>query len=130
MDDMLLIHEDKEYLRQCLREIRVECAKYGLIINERKTHIIKLSRGFTYLKTQYKITPSGHIVKKPCPESINRERRKLKKLKGLLDRGLISFDDIRCCYASWRGSLLDRDSYRTLKNMDNYFNKLFIKDWR
>lgn len=125
MDDMILIHRSKLYLEECLKEIREVCSRYGLIINERKTGIVKLSRGFTYLKTQYKITDTGHIVMKAERKSITRERHKLKKQAALYLCGEMSIDDIRTSYASWRGSLLDRDSYRTIKQMDAYYKSIF-----
>lgn len=125
MDDMILIHPSKLYLEECLSEIREVCGKYGFIINERKTQISKLSRGFTYLKTQYKITETGHIVMKPDRKSIARERRKLKKQAALFRAGKMTLGDISQSYASWKGSLLDRDSYRTLKRMDALYNQLF-----
>lgn len=125
MDDMILIHPSKLYLEECLIEIREICEKYSFIINERKTQISKLSRGFTYLKTQYKITETGHIVMKPDRKSITRERRKLKKQAALFYAGKMTLGDISQSYASWKGSLLDRDSYRTLKRMDALYNQLF-----
>lgn len=125
MDDMILVHRSKLYLEECLKEIREVCDQYGFIINERKTGIGKLSRGFTYLKTQYRITDTGHIIMKPDRKSVTRERRKLKKQAALFYAGTLSIDDIKQSYASWRGSLLDRDAYRSIKRMDAYYNYLF-----
>lgn len=125
MDDSILIHPSKLYLEECLNEIREVAAQYGFIINEKKTGIVKLSHGFTYLKTQYKLTETGHVVMKPVRTSITRERRKLKKQAALFRAGELSLADVTQSYQSWRGSLLDRDAYRTLKKMDNYFDSLF-----
>lgn len=130
MDDLILIHEDKEYLKKCLIEIRVICLKYGIVLNNKKTNISRIDKGFTYLKTHYRLTETGHVVKRPSRDSITRQRRRLKKFKRLLDNGDLTFEEVRKSYASWRGSLLDRDSYRTLINMDKLFDKLFIEEWR
>lgn len=128
MDDTAIIHEDVEYLKECLERLKVVYARLGINVNDRKTKICDLKHGFTYLKTRFFITKSGHIIKKPCRESIVRERRKLKKQKALLDKGILSFGDIRTSYASWRGSMAYRDAYRTVKNMDALFNRLFIEN--
>lgn len=53
MDDMLILGHTKEELKGLLDEIKVQLAKLNLEINERKTHIVKLSRGFTYLQVKY-----------------------------------------------------------------------------
>jgi hypothetical protein len=130
MDDSYLIHHDKEYLKQCLEEMKILYAKYGIIINTKKTQIVKLSKGFTFLKIHHILTESGKIIKKPCKDSIVRERRKLKKLKKKLDDGVIGFEDIECQYSSWRGYISYTNSYNTVKRMDNLFDELFIEQFK
>ena len=73
---------------------------------------------------------NGEVIRRQNHKSITRERKKLKKLKKKLDDGVLSFEDVRTSYASWRGSLKDKKCYLTLKSMDELFNKLFIEDWR
>lgn len=55
MDDMIILSDSKEELRQLLDEIKVQLAKLKLTVNERKTHITKLSRGFTFLQVKYSV---------------------------------------------------------------------------
>lgn len=130
MDDTYCLHNDIEYLHECLDKLREIYAELGIIINEKKTRIIDLKHGFTFLKTRFYITETGRIIKKPCRESITRERRKLKKQARLVEAGVLSFDDVRTSYASWRGSMEHRDAYRTLQSMDRLFNRLFIDQWK
>lgn len=127
MDDSYLIHHDKEYLKQCLEEMKALYAKYGIIVNTKKTQIVKLSHGFTFLKVHHILNENGKIIKKPCKASIVRERRKLKKLKKKLDNGEIKYEDIECQYQSWRGYISYTDCYNTVKRMDNLYNELFIE---
>lgn len=42
-DDSYIIHQDKEFLKQLLKEIKIISSKLGLIVNDRKTRIVKLS---------------------------------------------------------------------------------------
>lgn len=67
------------------------------------------------------------MVQRVSRDSITRMRRKLKKLRIKLDQGEIGFEDVRCAYNSWRGSVAHYDSYTTLKNMDKLFDELFIE---
>lgn len=53
MDDMIILGHTKEELKSLLEDIKAQLAKLKLEINERKTHIVKLSRGFTYLQVKY-----------------------------------------------------------------------------
>lgn len=130
MDDTYLIHEDTGYLKECLEKLKVVYAESGIRVNDRKTRICDLKHGFTFLKTRFFITETGHIVKRPCRDSITRERRKLKKQAKLLNEWILAAGDIRTSYASWKGSLKGKDAYRTLQRMDALYNKLIIKEWR
>lgn len=130
MDDSYLIHESKEYLEYCLQAIRRICAELKITISEKKTHIVKLSHGFTFLKTQVFLTETGMIVRKPCHDSVVRERRKLKKQKRLLDAGAMTFADVRCSYDSWKGSMKYKTARKTVHSMDKLFDSLFIESWK
>lgn len=127
MDDGWLLHESKEFLQECLERIKAKCKEDGLILNEKKTHIVKLSRGFTFLKVKYFVTDSGKVIRKISRESVTRERRKLKKLKARLDCNLIRMEDIQQSYNSWDGHASRFDSYNTRRSMRNTFNILFLR---
>lgn len=127
MDDIYIIHEDKEYLKGLLKDIQGICDELGLFINPKKTQIVKLSHGFTFLKIKYSLTETGKVIERISKDSVLRQRRKMKKLRKLLDEGKVSFADVRCSYASWRGGVKHYDSYNIILNMDKLFNELFIE---
>lgn len=78
MDDFYVIHHDKEYLKQLLPKIRKIADELGLTLNEKKTQICKLSKGFVFLKQFIYMTDTGKIVRRPVKKNVVRERRKLK----------------------------------------------------
>lgn len=125
MDDSYLIHEDKEYLKKCLEALSSKFAAVGIVLNPKKTRIVKLSKGFTFLKTQYFLTDTGKVVRKACRESIVRQRRKLKKFKKFSDAREMSFGHIYNSYMSWRGYIGHKDAHRTILSMDKLFRELF-----
>ena len=84
MGDTYAVAMDKETLRGALREVRAECERLGITINERKTRIVKLTRGFTFLKKHFRYTETGRIIVRPCRKSLTRERRKMKKHAAIL----------------------------------------------
>ena len=49
-----------------------------------------------------------------------------QKFRKLMDAGEMSFDDVRCAYASWKGGVSHYDSYNVVKSMDKLFDELFI----
>lgn len=125
MDDSYMIHPDKDYLNVCLALLKDKCAQYGIVLNDKKTHVTKLARGFTFLKKRVSFGDSGKVVMRPCRESITRERRKLKKQAALVAVGVMTMEDVTASYQSWRGSLADLDAHGTLLSMDALFRELF-----
>lgn len=125
MDDMYLIHENKEYLLKCLNIIREECNKIGIVLNDNKTHITKLSKGFRFLKINFTLTHTGKVVKRLYRPCITKTRRKLKKFKRMVDSGSMSICDVFNSYMSWRGHARRCNSYKTIKSMDLLYLKLF-----
>ena len=90
MDDIYIINNSKDELKNILEEIENISKDMCLFINHKKTHITKLKHGFTFLKTRYIITDSGKTIKKIPRDTITRERRKLKKFKRLLSKNKIT----------------------------------------
>ena len=129
MDDGYLIHHDKAYLRQCLNGMKEICRELDITINERKTQIVKLSRGFTFLKIRYYLTPTGRVVKKIYHRSVTRMRRKLKALKPRVDAGEMSYMDVYQSWQSWRSYAARCNAYRTIQSMGDLFDKLYIAPW-
>ena len=115
MDDRYCIHESKEFLRELLEDIRSIAGGLGLFLNNKKTRIIKISHGFTYLKTRYILTESGHLVRKIPRDVLTRQRHKMKKLSrmdGITKELFIEQ------YQSWRGDKCKYDARRSLLHMD------------
>jgi hypothetical protein len=128
MDDLYLIHADKEYLKHCLSEIKKVCQSLKIGVNEKKTRIVKLSRGMEFLKGKYILLENGRVLRRPGKDSARRMRRKLKKFKALVNGGHMSFDDLRQAYQSWRGNYRRRfNAYNQVRYMDRLYNGLFIK---
>lgn len=125
MDDLYCIALDKADLRGVLADIRSECAKLGIVVNEKKTRIVKLTRGFTFLKKRFNYGETGKVIVRPCRSAVTRERRKLKKLAAFVERGEMTRDQALQSYQSWRGSMMRLDARRTVANMDALFTRLF-----
>lgn len=128
MDDGYIICESKEKLHEC-RKMLIECAaSLGLKLNEKKTKIVKLTKGFVFLKNRYFIDDKRLVIV-PTKCSAVRMRRKMKKLELKLKNGLISYDDILQSYKSWESHLLGTKSYKTVKSMKKKFNQLYIDNF-
>lgn len=126
MDDSYLIASSKEELKKYFMEIEKVCLELGIKINNKKTQIFKINKGFKFLKGTYILSDSGRIIRKPTKSNIIRLRRKLKKIKILLDKNKVNFNDIRNLYISWRGHIKHFNSWRSVQIMHSLYYTLFF----
>lgn len=129
MDDGYLIHPSKEYLQKCLEGIRRICEELEITLNEKKTQIVKLSRGFTFLKVRFFLLPRGRIVRKIYHCSVTRMRRKLKSYQRFVAAGKMTMDDVYQSWQSWKAYASNFNAWHTIQSMAALYNKLFIDDW-
>ena len=123
MDDIYILHRDRDFLRSVLDGIRRRARALGRFISERKTHITPLRQGFTFCKIRYSFTPSGRLLMRPARETFTRERRRLKTLYQLALCGKISITDYRDLYHSWRAGWIRFDCHRSLISLDKTYRR-------
>ena len=79
MDDFILIHPDKEYLKYCWKEIESFIKAYGLKLNK-KTTLYPLRQGVRMMNWRFVVTQTGKILRYMDSKKIGKQRRKLRKL--------------------------------------------------
>ena len=127
MDDFYIIHRDKVFLENILKDIQAISEQLGLHINFKKTHIKSLNRTFIFLKTKYTLTATGKVVMSLCSDTFKREAIKLRKFKKMYLNKRLTLDTIISQFKSWRGSVTRRQfhNYKAVKQLDNLFFQLF-----
>lgn len=128
MDDGYLIHHDKEHLEKCLKAIKILCKRLEIKLNEKKTQIVKLSHGFTWLKVRFFLLPSGRIVRKIYKRSVTKMRQKLKKLRRKVDDGIMTREDVYVAWQSWKAYASNFDAWHTIRSMGQLYDNLYIYD--
>jgi hypothetical protein len=128
MDDLYLIHESREYLEHCRKEITAYCEnRLRLKVNLKKTQITPLSRGFVFLKGRYSLTEKGKILCLPVRGSTVRMQKKLHQFAVLLKKRRMDSMDVRNAYQSWRGNFIRRfNAYYRVRKTDAAYNKLIL----
>lgn len=125
MDDGIIIHHDKDFLKRLLNDIINISEELGLEINQKKTKIVKISHEFVFLKKKVHMTETGKIYMRILPRSINVMRRKLKKLYKKMINNELYYEDIETAYQAWRSYALRYDSYGSVKSMDKLYHDIF-----
>lgn len=126
MDDGYVIHHDKAVLQAILNGIRAICDELEITLNAKKTQIVKLSHGFTFLKVRYYLLPSGKVIKKLHRRSIVRMRRKLKKFQKMYYAGKMTCADVYQSWQSWRAYASNFNAYRSIRRVGALYDWLFI----
>ncbi len=62
MDDLILLHEDEEYLKYCYKKIKEFLAKEKLELNMRKTHIYSIKNGISFLGYRFLLNKNNKLV--------------------------------------------------------------------
>ena len=129
MDDMYLILDDKEKLKEIVDFAEEYFAGIGLLVNKKKTQISPIKNGIVLLGFKWRMTDTGHILLIAKKATVTRNKKKLRKLKKKLDSGEMVIKEIENSYASMKGNLKRSNCYALLSEIDRYYNKLFIEEW-
>lgn len=111
MDDFVLVHKDKAFLRKALEEITRVVEKLGLKFNG-KTQIFPLKNGVTFLGFRYRVTPTGKIMKTVKKKTKKRLRWRARLLKKARIEGIIEGERVRQSLAAFHGHLKHAQSYK------------------
>lgn len=132
MDDIYVIGETREGVKNIIEGITTKANELGLFINEKKTCITELSGKYRFLQIQYSLQENGRVVKKINPKSVTRERRKLKAYKRLLDKSKMALESIENSFKSWLAGMYKYMSNQQIFNMLNLYLSLYggLPTWK
>lgn len=125
MDDFILIHEDKDFLCKCKKEIEKYLLNLDFTLNEKKTNIYELRRGIKFLGFQHRITPTGKIIMTINPKNVKMERKKLRRMVNKVKKGYMTKEKADECYKAWRNHASKGNSYKLLCRMDKFYKELY-----
>jgi len=112
MDDFVLLHHDKEYLRNCLDEIRKVCkSDLKLELND-KTQIFPLKNGVDFLGWHFYLTDSGKVIRKLRNSKKKNLKKRLKQLAQDYHDWKIDLNMVRRSIISTYGHLVHGNTYR------------------
>lgn len=123
MDDFVLIHHNKEFLRECWAAIAAELAKISLTLNE-KTTLYPLRQGVKMLRWRFIITDTGRIVRKMDKKKQGKQRRKLKKLYAKEMTGEYEKGTAKQSLDSWLANADRGHTYHARRKMIKYYNDM------
>ena len=117
MDDGILIHKSKDYLKYCLSEIEKIISRYKLELND-KTKIYSYKEGFEILGFRY-VIKNNKLIMKISNKTKKRFKRKNKNMLKLLDDNKISINEYKAVISSYLGHLRYGSTNKLIQNNIN-----------
>ena len=96
MDDIYIISHHKNKLYKAKTYLKGELQKLGVELNENKTHIYSLDKGFVFCKTRYKLTESGKVLKLIASKTLSSFNRKAKNGHNIIPSKLGYYMQFNC----------------------------------
>lgn len=125
MDDLIIIHNDKDEIQHYMDCISIELNKLGLSLNDKKSKIQSLSKDFLYLGFVFKLTSTGKIIMTLNPSNIKHWRRKLKRLVLKAKKGEIQKSKVQEAFDCWKANAMKGNSYKLIYRMEKYYQELW-----
>jgi Reverse transcriptase (RNA-dependent DNA polymerase). len=126
MDDFILVHESRDYLEQCYREIKKYLKNRFMEFNPKKTYIKPITDKIEYLGYIYRLTDTGKVVVLADPKKIKKAKQKIRRLKKLVEEGKRTKHDADIYFKCWKASIRFGNSHRLIENL----NKWYIELWK
>ena len=122
-DDGLLVYDNKDYLKYCLKEINRIVADYKLKLNN-KTRIYHIDEGFEFLGFKY-IKKNNKLIVKVKNQTKKKFKRKMKNMYKLYTSGRIEIDKLRQVKMSYLGHLKYGNACNLISKTLNRYEKDF-----
>ncbi len=119
MDDCVLVHPDKAFLKNCLEVMTEHVEKERKLEFNQKTQITPMAQGVDYLGFHFYLTDTGKVIRKLRSRNKVRMKRKLRHMKKAYSCGRAELEDIKRSLASYKGHLSHGHTYRLRKNISS-----------
>lgn len=116
MDDGVIVHHDKAFLKEALRKMKELIAEDKLEFND-KTQILPLSQGADFLGFHYYVSDTGKIIMRLRSSNKRRFKRNLKRLKKLYNSRKVDAEHVVQSLNSYCGHLKHGHTWKLRKQV-------------
>lgn len=124
MDDFWMLLPTKKQAERVYTETIKMIRSYGLEINQKKSHVTPLSRGFTFLGFRYHMTDTGKVIMTLTPDNVKHERKTLVRMVHKSQRGELPPEKVEEHHNSWESNAAKGNSHKVRKRTRKYLNQL------
>lgn len=117
MDDMIIIHHDKNILKELLCEMKITAMDKLKLEFNTKTQICPIKNGVEYLGFRFYLSDTGKVIQKLKKQKKKQLKRRFKKIPEKYQKGEITIEDFRQTFAGVNGHLCQGDTYDFRKSL-------------
>jgi len=117
MDDFYLIHPDKKYLKECLKDITKFVATLGLTLNG-KTQLIPLKNGINFTGFHTYLTGTGKVIRKLNNHNKRTAQKKYRRMAKLVRTGKLEQKVLDNSYTAWKSHVSHGNCKKLVWEMD------------
>ena len=128
MDDFILLHPDKDYLKRCLQEVASLLGDMRMTVNEEKTTIRRITDPISFLGFEYRLTQTGKVVVFADPRKIKHERRKIVRMVSLVRQGKLTRHDVDDHFKAYKASIRHGDSHKLICRLNTWYRSLWREE--
>ena len=125
MDDFLIISHNKEYLAECVENIKRYLAKLKFEINDKKTRIFPLTKTIEFLGFDYRLTSTGKVVMNARSSNVKSQRKKLRRMALKAQKGEIERAYADASFEAWKPFLRKGNSHKLIQRMNKFYESLW-----
>lgn len=93
-------------------------------VSESKTFIHEISRPVKFLGFVYRLTNTGKVVILADPEKIKHERKKIKRMFALVEKGKLRLYDVDRHFKAYKSSIRYGDSHNLICRLNRWYSEL------
>lgn len=125
MDDLFIIHHDKEFLKDVKFKIEKELESIQMVANKKKTHISAITSGVQFLGFDFRLTKSGKVLMLPSRKYVKQAKKHLRNMVRLSKSGKLPATECDNSLNLILSYMAKGDSYYCRRNIDRYYANLW-----
>ena len=130
MDDFILIHESKDYLRFCREEIRKKLEAMGFELHQKKTVLHPLRQGVTFLQWRFVLTETGKVLMLMNSAKLTKQRRRMRKLWEKEKTGKVRAGTVHDSFQAFLANAERGNSWKMRESMKQFYKDLTGDDFK
>lgn len=125
MDDILIIGRNREELKKIKIELEMKLKEKGFELNDKKTKLISLTKKFTFLGFDFRLTETGKVIMTISSQKLKNEKRLLRKFAKDVKAGKRTRESVDTHFTGYLNHAKRGNSHRAIHNLIKFYDDLW-----